>query len=190
MTSQTSPYNFYFRATKEKKSQRLRDTVDVEPALPKQQPKTKITQPVPPKKSTRQKTKLKSRPMQEQSIIELAAKVKKRKPRTMGPEKKRSVDEDPFPRQHVGKRKKKRTKQPKVEEFVPKIDSAFLVPDADMFQQEQPKNLSGEVAVKPSGTTLPKTGLPMVQGNSDNNGVILVNGQPFWFSDVPPVRKI
>ncbi|KAE9416405.1 hypothetical protein Angca_000437, partial [Angiostrongylus cantonensis] len=32
---------------------------------------------------------------------------------------------------------------------------------------------------------LPNTGLPIVKGNNDNNGIIIVKGQPFWASEVP-----
>lgn len=45
-----------------------------------------------------------------------------------------------------------------------------------------------EPAVRPTMNTLPNTGLPIVKGNNDNNGIIIVKGQPFWARDVPIVR--
>ncbi|CAJ0595670.1 unnamed protein product [Cylicocyclus nassatus] len=157
------------------------DTVNVAPGLPKEL--SKLKQPT-TKKFSRKK-RLKSRPMKETSIIELATKVKNRKPRIPEPDKPRSVDEIPYPRPRYDRKKKKRKTQRTKEEFVPQIDAAFLVPEADMFQQ-LPVAETEEIAFKPSGVTLPKTGLPMVQGNSDNNGLIMVKGQPFWFTDIPP----
>ncbi|KAK6725560.1 hypothetical protein RB195_004089 [Necator americanus] len=158
------------------------DTVEVEPTILKRQ--DKVSQQVSPKK-TRQKTKLKSRPMAEHSLIELAAKVKKRKePKSRPSDKPKSVDEDPFPRPQPGKKgKKKRTKLPKTEEFVPKIDSAWLLPEANMFGSGEK---SVELALQPTANTLPYTGLPIVRGNNNNNGVIIMDGQPFWVTNIPP----
>ncbi|EYC42570.1 hypothetical protein Y032_0526g2940 [Ancylostoma ceylanicum] len=170
-------------------AKRTLDSVEVELAVPQQQ-QPRIMKEISPKKATREKTKLTSRPMREKSLIALADKVKKRKePRPRHPDKPRSVDEDPFPRPQPGRKsKKKRTKPPNAEEFVPKIDSAWLLPETNMFDGGEKSFV--ELAVRPSDTTLPHSGLPIVRGNNDNNGVILVDGQPFWTTNIAPVGDL
>ncbi|KAL6733055.1 hypothetical protein Aduo_003742 [Ancylostoma duodenale] len=212
MLLRVNTYAFFFRGTKDKRgfqdkgerkssvkqplakvraqshAKRTQDSVEVELAVQQQQQQQqpKVVKEILPKKATHEKTKLTSRPMHEKSLIALADKVKKRKePRPRRSDKPRSVDEDPFPRPQPGKKsKKKRTKPPKTEEFVPRIDSAWLLPEANMFDGGEKSSM--ELAVRPTDTTLPHSGLPIIRGNNDNNGVILMDGQPFWATNIAP----
>lgn len=69
--------------------------------------------------------------------------------------------------------------------FVPRIDSAFLLPDTEGPEVFGDRSI--EMGVRPTGNTLPGSGLPVVKGNKDNDGMLLVGGQPFWASTIAPV---
>ncbi|WKX88087.1 hypothetical protein Q1695_008032 [Nippostrongylus brasiliensis] len=138
-----------------------------------------------PKKSTQTKKTLTSRPIRERSLIEMAAKVRKRKePKYSTVQTQKSVDEDAFPRAAPKKGKKKRgTKKKNEEIFVPRIDSAWLLPDTSVAEK---MGGSIELEVRPTATTLPGSGLPIVTGNKDNDGMLMVGGQPFWATTITP----
>ncbi|XGW22079.1 hypothetical protein V3C99_004776 [Haemonchus contortus] len=137
-----------------------------------------------PKKQPAVRKRLSSTPMREKSLIALATKVRQRKepkPST----RRKSVDEDPFPRAAAApKRGRKKKGKSKEEIFVPQIDSAFLLPETcgDIVGVVKPM----EVDVRPTDNILPRSGLPVIKGNKDNDGMLLTNGQPFWFTDMPP----
>ncbi|KAK5971213.1 hypothetical protein GCK32_005831, partial [Trichostrongylus colubriformis] len=152
------------------------------PARPaKAKPKQSTTPPS--KKPPAQRKRLSSAPMREKSLIALAAKVRQRKePKTQTPQK--SVDEDQFPRAAPSKKGKKKKSKAKEDIFVPKIDSAFLLPDNEGDVVGAANSM--EVVVRPTGTTLEGSGLPIVKGNKDNDGMLIVGGQPFWFTQLPP----
>ncbi|VDL84623.1 unnamed protein product, partial [Nippostrongylus brasiliensis] len=96
----------------------------------------------------------------------------------------KSVDEDAFPRAAPKKGKKKRgTKKKNEEIFVPRIDSAWLLPDTSVAEK---MGGSIELEVRPTTTTLPGSGLPIVTGNKDNDGMLMVGGQPFWATTITP----
>ncbi|VDO61823.1 unnamed protein product [Heligmosomoides polygyrus] len=142
-------------------------------SLPKQKPSRKRESPRKPPTQTR---KLASRPVHEKSLIEMAAKVRRRKSRDTPKSARstqRSVDEDPFPQPAPpGKKGKKKPKKQKQEEaFVPRIDSAFLLPDTEGPEVFGDRSI--EMGVRPTGNTLPGSGLPVVKGNKDNDGMLL-----------------
>ncbi|XGW22012.1 hypothetical protein V3C99_004739, partial [Haemonchus contortus] len=145
-------------------------------------PQAKPTAKSPKKPAVRKR--LSSTPMREKSLIALATKVRQRKepkPST----RRKSVDEDPFPRAAAApKRGRKKKGKSKEEIFVPQIDSAFLLPETcgDIVGVVKPM----EVDVRPTDNILPRSGLPVIKGNKDNDGMLLTNGQPFWFTDMPP----
>ncbi|KJH46376.1 hypothetical protein DICVIV_07544 [Dictyocaulus viviparus] len=64
---------------------------------------------------------------------------------------------------------------------VPQIDSAFLFPESLSTCAE----ITGGSEVGSSENKLPCTGLPIIKGNNDNNGMIIVKEQPFWVTDIP-----
>uniref|UniRef100_A0A0K0DLI8 BLVR domain-containing protein n=1 Tax=Angiostrongylus cantonensis TaxID=6313 RepID=A0A0K0DLI8_ANGCA len=133
-----------------------------------------------PRKSSIRK-RLGSKPILKKSLQKLTMKVlRKREPK----EGHRSVDEDSYPRARRSKKVKDVKKTQKIETFVPKIDAAFLLPET-MNAGIEVAETSVEPAVRPTMNTLPNTGLPIVKGNNDNNGIIIVKGQPFWASEVP-----
>lgn len=67
---------------------------------------------------------------------------------------------------------------------MPRIDSAFLLPDTEGPEVFGDRSI--EMGVRPTGNTLPGSGLPVVKGNKDNDGMLLVGGQPFWASTIAP----
>ncbi|VDO26919.1 unnamed protein product [Haemonchus placei] len=84
----------------------------------------------------------------------------------------------------AAKVRQRKEPKPSTEIFVPQIDSAFLLPETcgDIVGVVKPM----EVDVRPTDNILPRSGLPVIKGNKDNDGMLLTNGQPFWFTDMPP----
>ncbi|KAJ1361455.1 hypothetical protein KIN20_020715 [Parelaphostrongylus tenuis] len=132
-----------------------------------------------PKKSPVRR-KLGSTPIHKKSLEELTSKARRKKGTKQGP---KTVNEDSYPRARVPKKGEERNKnveEPKI--IIPKIDAAFLLPETTAVDLTE---RSVELDARLTGKTLPYTGLPIVQGNNDNNGLIIVNEQPFWVPDIP-----